>query len=130
MYLIVIFIFLNTNMKHNNDSDECVCRLRGDPILETCDGNVLLLVGSDKYTMTKHMDPNDPCSFNVEVKAGHPYHVRGQTFPRFLEVEFGGYLFRLDQDGRVFVSAYIHNYGKIKLCTICCFKEATKEAWV
>jgi hypothetical protein len=96
-------------------SDACICRLRGDPILETYDHNVLLLVGSDKYTMTKHIDPNDPCSFNIEVKTGHFSNVRGQTFPIFVDVEFAGYLTRLDQDGRVFVSI-LQTRNSVKKC--------------
>lgn len=85
-------------------SAQCVCRLRGDPILEDFDGGWMLLVGTKKYTMVKYMDPEDPCSFNIEVKAATPLSgAQGQTFPRFLDIMIYGVRIRLEQGHRVFV---------------------------
>lgn len=53
--------------------------------------------------MTKHIDPSDECSFNVEVKSGHPKNVLGATYPRFLEVMIYGMVIHLDQHGRAYI---------------------------
>ena len=85
--------------------ESCVCRVRGDPIVEKCDGQWMLLVGHKKYTLSKHLDPTDPCSFNIEIKAGKLFPGQnGITYPRYMDVEIYHYRFRLMQNGRVFVS--------------------------
>jgi len=80
-------------------NDVCVCRVRGDPLVETYDGQWLMLIGTAKYTLTKHMDPNDKCSFNVEVKVGGPNPQTHQTYADFIEVMVDGVLIRVSQDG-------------------------------
>ncbi|KAK2164273.1 hypothetical protein NP493_1423g01041 [Ridgeia piscesae] len=65
----------------------CICRLRGDPLLETFDGQWLMVMGEKKYTMVKHMDPLDVCSFNVEVKTEPSSAVPDKTYPKFMDVE-------------------------------------------
>ena len=105
--------FKECNSTHNLYilADRCVCRLEGDPEILTYDRQVLLLTGNHKYTMTKDMsDASDPCSFNVEVKAG--YMLRQQrvrwatTIPRFIDIEILGYNIRLDQNHQVHVSCF------------------------
>lgn len=81
--------------------DSCVCRLRGDPLLETFDGNFFQLLGDAKYTLTKRIVPNDDCSFAIEAKAGK---LEGEvTYPRYVDALILGLKIRLEQDGRVIV---------------------------
>ena len=49
----------------------CQCVLRGDPVVETFDGESIVLLGTEQYTFSKHTNTKDPCYFNVEVKAGN-----------------------------------------------------------
>ena len=104
------FSFINIIYKHltctcMSPVDTCVCRLRGDPIVETYDGQWMALLGTKKYTFTKHMVENDRCSFNVEVKTGEvSATARGQTYPRYLDVMIHNLIVRMAADGRVFVS--------------------------
>ncbi|KAI0233331.1 hypothetical protein LSAT2_016413 [Lamellibrachia satsuma] len=65
----------------------CICRLRGDPLLETFDGQWLMVIGQKKYTMVKHMNPDDDCSFNVEVKTEPSSANPDKTYPNFMDVE-------------------------------------------
>jgi hypothetical protein len=89
-------------MFKNISADACVCRLRGDPLLETYDGNFFQLIGTKKYLLTKWIHENDECSFNVEAKAGE---LEGGkiTYPRYLDVMIMGLKIRMEQDGKVIV---------------------------
>jgi len=57
------------------------------------------LVGTEKYTVSKYMDPNDACSFNVEVKVGGPNPDTHQTYADYIEVMINGVMLRVRQDG-------------------------------
>ena len=83
-----------------------MCRLRGDPLIDTFDANFFQLIGNKKYTLTKHMDPDDSdCSFLVEAKAGK---LTGDTtYPRYLDVMVLGVKIRMEQNDKVTVSTLL-----------------------
>ena len=84
-----------------------MCRVRGDPIVETYDNEWTLLLGHKKYTLTKHLDPEDECSFNIEIKTGvFVPNPDGMTYPRFLDVEIYNLKLRFMQHGKVYVSCF------------------------
>ena len=89
-------------------SDRCVCRLSGDPVYNTFDGQMGMLSGLKKYTLAKCMiDPLDPCSFNIEVKAGrllrHQRVKYATSMPRYIDVEINGEHVKLAQNHRAIV---------------------------
>ena len=108
--------------------------MRGDPIVETYDSQWLLLLGHKKYTLTKHLDPNDTCSFNIEIKSGILVpNSEGLTYPRFMDVEIYNLKLRFMQHGKVYVSFYFYSekhfckdFEMVKLSdynTICVFHD-------
>jgi len=84
----------------------CTCRLRGDPLVETYDGQTIVLLGDYKYTFTKLANATlDECYFNVEVKAGqlNPKFV-GMTYARFVDIQIYNLNFRFNQDESVTIA--------------------------
>ena len=49
---------------------ECVCHVHSDPIVNTCDNVTLVITGAENVTLTKYMNPDEPCGLGVEVQQG------------------------------------------------------------
>jgi len=87
----------------NDCKERCVCRVEGDPEVTTYDQQVILITGTDKYTLTKDMvNTTDPCSFNVEIKVTSLIRQQrvqyATTMPRALSIDIQGYHIELLQD--------------------------------
>jgi len=87
---------------------ECVCRVMGDPVVNTDDGQEIILTEPGLYKMSQDQtDPEDPCSFSVSVKVTpvvRQQRIEGATsMPRYLRIEFCGYVIHLDQNFRAMV---------------------------
>jgi len=81
--------------------DKCTCKLKGDPEITTYDGQIIVLAGDQKYTLSKDTyNITDPCSFNVEVKVAK-HGQTGLTEPLYLDIALLGYRVRLDQNHKV-----------------------------
>ena len=84
--------------------------MRGDPLIETCDDQTVLLMGTKKYTLVKYFNVNDTaCFFNIEIKtgrAGGSNAQRGLTVPRYLDVEMMGIRLHVGQHGLIQVSVH------------------------
>lgn len=61
-------------------------------MVETFDGQYIVLLGSKKYTFTKFNATENDCYFNVEVKAG----VFDDSFPVRNETQFQNLLFAIN----------------------------------
>ena len=90
-------------------AERCVCRLAGDPMVDTYDHMTMLVVGNKKYTLSKCMkDPLDPCGFNIEIKVGallRKDRIKyALTSPRYLDISILGARIRMAQNHRFMVS--------------------------
>ena len=79
--------------------------------METFDGQVVVLLGTKKYTFTKLLNGTDEqgnvddCFFNVEVKAGSATpNFAGLTYARFVDLQMYNLNIRVNQDESVTVS--------------------------
>ncbi|XP_078313062.1 zonadhesin-like isoform X2 [Crassostrea virginica] len=87
----------------NSCEKMCTCSASGDPHYRTYDGQMIHFMGVCKYTMTKSLTKNDPCSFSVEVKNEHRGRNRRVAYTRAVDVRIYGKLVRLAPGHKVYV---------------------------
>ena len=81
-----------------------------------------MVMGEKKYTMVKHMDPLDVCSFNVEVKTEPSSADPDKTYPNFMDVEVYNLKIRISNSLVVTVS-------RPDVCSVVTVVFATLAVW-
>ncbi|XP_069114973.1 IgGFc-binding protein-like [Argopecten irradians] len=88
---------------YNSCEKSCLCMASGDPHYRTFDRQMIHFMGTCKYTLTRSIDRNGTCSFNVEVKNERRGRNTRVSFTRFVDVEIYGRRIRLHQSKKVYI---------------------------